>query len=140
VLFGCGGDSGSAAGFVTEANRICAQTQREFARIQRRPPRSAEQAVGQAEALADVSSKALDELRSLEPPGDSSQTYDRYLKARETALGYIEDGRDAAADKDVEAYARAKRRAAESQATRLQLARGAGLRRCSTPGVTLSGG
>jgi hypothetical protein len=130
----------SARDFVSQADQICRQSQREFDQVQRRPPRTASQAENQAEALIDVSEDALRELRGLEVPEGARESYDRYIAAREKALGYLEDGRDAAADKDPKAYAAAKRNAAADQATRLQLARSLGLRDCSRPSVTLGAG
>jgi hypothetical protein len=132
-----GGGSASSQDFTAEANRICHDAQQQFDQIQRRPPKTADQAEKQADALADVSRQALDNLRTLESPDEVKATYERYLNAREKAIGYLEAGRDAAARNDPNAYAQAKRKAAADQATRLQLARQAGLRSCSRPSVTL---
>src|SRR5919109_1106862 len=52
----------SARDFVSQADQICRQSQREFDQVQRRPPRTASQAENQAEALIDVSEDALREL------------------------------------------------------------------------------
>jgi hypothetical protein len=139
ALPACGSDEQSTQDFVRSADRICRDNQQEFAQIQRTPPKTADQAEKQAEALIDVADRALDELRSLDPPEESAGAYDRYLEAREQALGYLEEGRDAAAANDPKAYAAAKRRAAERQANRLALARSLGLRDCSRPSVSLSG-
>ena len=137
VLFGCGSGGGSSDTFFGSAERICRENEREFVKIQRTAPISAEQAEKQAQALIDVAQRALDELRDLSPPDDTTAAYQRYLKARERALGYLEDGRAAAAANDPKAYAAAKRKAAADQANRLSLARRAGLRDCSRPTVSL---
>jgi hypothetical protein len=137
ALVSCGGGSPSTENFTAEANRLCHDAQRQFDQIQRRPPKTAQQAGKQADALVDVSGQALDNLRALEPPDNVKGAYERYLNSREQAIGYIEDGRDAAARNAPGAYARAKRKAAAGQAIRLQLARRVGLRACSRPSVTL---
>jgi hypothetical protein len=136
---GCGGDSDdlSREDFVTEADRICRQSSAEFARIQRIPPTSAKQAEEQVKGLLDVEREAYGELNDLEPPAALRSTYESYLRARERALGFLEDGNQAAADNDPQAYNAAKRRAAAEQARRLQLARRVGLRYCSRPPLTL---
>jgi hypothetical protein len=138
---GCGGGDSdlSREDFVSQADRVCEQSSREFARIQRTRATSAEQAERQVGALIEVESDALGELRDLEPPEDLRSRYERYLQARERALGFLEDGREAAASNDPQAYNAAKRRASAEQAERLQLARRSGLRHCSRPAVTLGG-
>jgi hypothetical protein len=135
---GCGGDSElSRADFIEEADRVCERSSGEFARIQRTGPSTAQQAEEQTQELIDVSEQALDELREIEPPSDLSGGYERYLAARERAIGYLEQGRDAAADADQRAYAAAKRRAARGAAERYQRARDVGLIACARPPVTL---
>jgi hypothetical protein len=138
---GCGGDSElSREDFVAKADRVCEQSSGEFARVQRVPPTSAEQAEKQVQALIDVEREALEELQDLEPPADLRSRYQRYLEARDRALGFLEDGREAASNDDPQAYNAAKRKAAAEQAERLQLARRVGLHRCSRPSLTLGGG
>jgi uncharacterized sporulation protein YeaH/YhbH (DUF444 family) len=141
LVVGCGGDSDlSREEFVAQADEVCRQSSGEFARIQRTPPTSAEQAEKQMEALIDVERQALGDLQDLEPPEGLRSRYEHYLQARERALGFLEDGREAAASNDPHAYNAAKRKAASEQAQRLQLARLAGLRRCSRPALTLGSG
>ncbi|MEK6278519.1 MAG: hypothetical protein AABM29_10965, partial [Actinomycetota bacterium] len=139
ALSACGSDELSVDDFTKQADKVCRDNQEEFSSIQGTPPKTADQAEAQAEALIEVADQALDELRSLSPPEDIAATYDRYLEARERALGYLEDGRDAAAANDPKAYAAAKRKAAAGQAARLALARDVGLRDCSRPSVSLGG-
>src|SRR3954449_3235099 len=139
--FGCGGGgdttSLSQQGFVARANEICRQAQQEFDQIQRTPVSTPEAAERQVDALIGVSQQALDDLRGIEPPADLLSRYQRYLAARERALGFLEDGRDAAGDRNAEAYLRAKRRVSAEQGTRLQLARAVGLSACSRPSIIL---
>src|SRR4051794_33219016 len=141
AALGCGGGgditSVSRSGFVARANETCSQAQAEFDHIQRTPASTPQAAERQVDALIDVSEQALDDLRSIEPPAELQAGYGRYLAARQRAIGFLEDGRDAAADRNAAAYARAKRRVAAQEATRLALARDVGLSDCSKPSVTL---
>ena len=140
-LAACGGGSSSpSGGFAAKADAVCRQTLQQFERIQTTPPKTASQAEKQAAALVDVSERALGDLHDLTPPASVQAAYDRYLAAREQALKYLKDGEAAAANRDAGAYAKAKRQAAAQQATRLQLARDAGLKGCSRPAVTFGGG
>jgi protein-tyrosine-phosphatase len=136
--FGCGGGgettSLSGSAFVTRTDEICRQAQAEFDQIQRTTASTPEAAESQVDALIGVSSQALDDLRQITPPAELQPRYVQYLAARERALGFLEDGRDAAGDRDAPAYLRAKRRASAEQETRLQLARGLGLDACGRPG------
>lgn len=141
AIAGCG-DGGeqtalSRSGFLTRADAICRQTQRQFDQIQRTATSTPGQAERQVEALIDVSNQALSSLQSLDAPAPLRPAYERYLSARERAIGYLEDGRDAAAARDPQAYLAAKRKVSSDQATRLQLARTVGLEDCSRPSLTL---
>lgn len=131
----CGDGGSSVQEFRTDANRVCRDAERELDRIQRRIPSTADQAERQAAAIADVAQQALDNLRRIEPPDQLDRTYERYLDAREDAIGFIEDSRAAAAENDADAYERGKRRLAEGQPTRRQLALQLGLSRCSRPSL-----
>lgn len=136
VLVSCGDDgSPSVTEFRADANRVCRDAERELDRIQSTAPNSASQAEEQARAVADVSQKALDNLRKIEPPEELKASYDRYLAAREEGIGFIEESRDAAADNDIEAYVRGKTRLAEGQPARRQLALELGLGSCSRPSL-----
>jgi hypothetical protein len=141
ALASCGGSSNSGSispqEFQSEANQVCRDSQQQFDRIQRIQPHTADQTEKQAAALADVSRQALDNLHQIEPPAELKANYSRYLAAREMDLGFIEDGRDAAANKDINAYVRATHRAAAQAPLRRQLALQLGLRFCSRPSVTL---
>jgi hypothetical protein len=139
VLLGCGGDGGSTPPdqFQAEANQVCKDAQQQFDKILRASPRTADQAEKQAAALADVSQQALDNLRDISPPDQVKDAYSRYLDARDAAIGYIDDAKNAAADHDGTAYARAKRKTATTQPRRRQLALASGLKSCSVPNVSL---
>lgn len=140
VLASCGGGSSvSPQEFQTQANRVCRNAEQQLDRIQGTVPATADQAEKQAGAVTDVSDQALNNLRKIEPPEDLQSTYDRYLDAREKAIGFIEDARDAAAENDADAYVRAKRRLAAEQPTRRQLALQLDLSACSRPSAPTAG-
>jgi hypothetical protein len=133
---GCGGgDSATPEQFRADANKVCRDLERNLDRIQSRLPRTADQAEKQASAIVDISQQALDNLRKIEAPDELSESYDRYLKARERAIGFAEDSRDAAADNDADAYVRGKRRLAAGQPERRKEALQLGLGACSRPSV-----
>lgn len=132
LLASCGGgDSATPDQFRADANKVCRDLERNLDRIQRRLPQTAVQAEEQASAIVDVSQQALDNLRKIDAPGELSEAYDRYLKARERAIGFAEDSRDAAADNDADGYARGKRRLAAGQPQRRREALQLGLGACS---------
>ncbi len=132
LLASCGGgDSATPDQFRADANKVCRDLERNLDRIQRRLPQTADQAEEQASAIVDVSQQALDNLRKVDAPGELSGTYDRYLKARERAIGFAEDSRDAAADNDADGYARGKRHLAAGQPQRRREALQLGLGACS---------
>jgi hypothetical protein len=132
---GDGGSSTPPKEFQAEANRVCRDLEGQLIRIQRTVPPTADQAEKQAAAVVDVSQQALDNLRQIEPPEDLKETYKRYLDAREKAIGFVEDSRDAAAHNDSRAYVRGKLRLAAGQPTRRQLALELGLSVCSRVSV-----
>src|SRR3954454_23683678 len=109
VGLGCGGGgdvtSVSRSDFVARANETCSQAQTEFDQIQRTSASTPQAAERQVDALIDISEQALEDLRSLEPPAELQAGYSRYLAARKRAIGFLEDGRDAAADRNAAAYA-----------------------------------
>lgn len=136
TLASCGGgDSATPEQFRADANKVCRDLERNLDRIQRRLPQTADQAEEQASAIVDVSQQALDNLRKVDAPEELSEAYDRYLNARERAIGFAEDSRDAAADNDADAYARGKRRLAAGQPERRREALQLGLDACSRPSL-----
>jgi hypothetical protein len=136
LLASCGdGDSATPDQFRADANKVCRDLERNLDRIQGRLPQTADQAEEQASAIVDVSQQALDNLRKIDAPEELSEAYDRYLTARERAIGFVEDSRDAAADNDADAYARGKGRLAAGQPERRKEALALGLDACSRPSV-----
>jgi monomeric isocitrate dehydrogenase len=139
VFSSCGGGSSpeSVSQFRQEANQVCKDSQQQFDRIQRVQPRTGHEAEQQASALVDVSQQALDNLRQISSPDELKSIWNRYLSAREKDIHFIEAGREAAANSDINAYARATRQAAAQAAYRRQLALQLGLHLCSRPPASL---
>ena len=139
ALASCGGGGSSAESlsqFRHEANQVCQDSQQQFDKIEQTQPRTASQTEKQASALADVSQQALDNLHQIEPPQQFKDLYGRDLAAREKDLSFIQDGRDAAHNNDINAYLRATHNAAAQAPLRRQLALQLGLRLCSRPSVS----
>ena len=130
-----GGDDVSPEEFRSQANEVCRDIERQLDKIQEVQPVTADQTEEQAEAIIDVSDQALGNLRKIDPPEDLQGGFDRYLEEREKAIEFVEQARDAAADKDSAAYEQAKRRLAAGQPTRRQIALDLGLGSCSRPSV-----
>jgi hypothetical protein len=140
LLSSCGGGSAalSKTDFLSGANDVCSQNQQQFNRAQVPPARTAAQAEKQAGALVSIAAQALNQLRGLKPPSDLQSAYDQYLSARQQALGYLENARDAAKSNNPQAYANAKRQEGNTLPTRIQLARKVGLTVCARPPVPVS--
>ena len=138
---GCGGgDSATPDQFRADANKVCRDLERNLDRIQRTVPSTADQAAKQASAIVDVSQQALDNMRKIDAPDELQSAWDQYLNARDRAIGFAEDSRDAAADNDADGYVRGKRRLAAGQPARREMALKLGLEDCSRPSVPKSSG
>jgi hypothetical protein len=132
---GCGDDTEqlTAAELISRGDAICSDGLESFSRIQAEPPANASEASNQTEELVDVASDELNELRNLRPPDELSDSYERYLNARGSALELLEEGRDAASDRDAEGYAEAQTKVSADQPERLKLAKAVGFKTCSKP-------
>ncbi|MBA2514364.1 MAG: hypothetical protein H0V26_08555 [Solirubrobacterales bacterium] len=133
-LAACGDDSSeqlSAEELVSRADEICRGGIGRFDEIQPRPPSNAAEAEAQTAALLEVASDELNDLRELRPPDELREPYDAYLASRGRALDQLERGREAAANRDTDAYAAAQTRVTADQASRIKLARAVGLQDCS---------
>jgi hypothetical protein len=130
---GCGDDAEqvSAQELVQRGDEICAEGRREFAEIQSQAPPNASAAADQTDQLVAIATDELNELREIRPPDELQERYEAYLAARGRALSLLEQGRDAAEDKDADAYGKAQAEAAAAQPERLKLARAVGFKQCS---------
>jgi ElaB/YqjD/DUF883 family membrane-anchored ribosome-binding protein len=133
ALAGCGSDTEqvTAAALVSRGDQICEQGRQRFNAVQARAPANASAAVDQTNELVGIATDELNELRKIRPPEALRDRYDAYLEARARSLELLEQGRDAAEDKDADAYGVAQAKAAEAQPARLKLARAVGFKQCS---------
>lgn len=133
----CGGDTAEqldAEALVSRADEICKDGIDRFAEIQADQPGNSVEAEDQTEALFEVASNELNELRELRPPDDLREDYDAYLESRGRALDQLERGLEAAAARDGTAYSAAQDKVTAGQPGRIKLARAIGLEACSQPG------
>jgi hypothetical protein len=145
AIAGCGpfGDDDGGAGrtgadeFASRGDEICRDAQQRVAEVQRDLPTSRQESARFAESLIDIFVQEVGELQALDPPVDEREAFDRYLDAREEAIGFLRDGLEAAERNDPEGYADAQAQVAAGQVERAELAQQAGLRGCSRP---LTGG
>ena len=133
ALGGCGSDTEqvTAQELVSRGDRICEQGRQRFDEVQAQAPANASAAVDQTKELVGIATDELNELRKIRPPEELRDRYDAYLEARARSLELLEQGRDAAEDKDADAYGIAQAKAADGQPERLKLARAVGFKQCS---------
>ena len=130
---GCGGGSDrlDAAELISRGDELCREGQERFAQLQQGEIVNAKAAVQQTDELVSVATDELNELRALRPPEDLRDPYDSYLAARASALELLEEGRDAAAERNASGYAKAQAELAAGVKERERLARAVGFEVCS---------
>jgi hypothetical protein len=135
ALIACGDDAErvTAPELISKGDAICAEGIERFAEIQAEPPANPNEAADQTNALVDAATDELNDLRNLRPPEELADKYESYLQARGRALELLEEGRDAAEDRDAEAYAAAQTEVTADQGERLKLAQAVGFKTCSKP-------
>jgi hypothetical protein len=142
ALAGCGpfgddggdGDGAEPAGeeeLLRSGDEICRTAQERVAEVQREPPTSRAESVRFARDLIAIFEDEVVQLAALEPPEEQSADLDRYLDAREEAIGLLEEGLAAAQENDAEGYANAQAEVAAGQVERAELARQVGFTECS---------
>ena len=97
TISGCGpfGDDGGEDGtsgegdFAARGDEICRDAQERVAAVQRDLPTSRQESVRFAESLIDIFVQEVGELQALDPPEDERKAFDRYLDAREEAIGFL---------------------------------------------------
>jgi uncharacterized protein YhaN len=129
--FGDGGSSLTRAAFTAKADETCKRAHDQFADLQRNPPNSAEGAVALTQNLIEISENELSQIRTLDAPTEVEPALDRYLRAREQGIALLEQGLEAAQDRNARAYADAQAEIAAGQVRRLKLAQAAGFSECS---------
>jgi ElaB/YqjD/DUF883 family membrane-anchored ribosome-binding protein len=136
VLAGCGDDAEqvTAEELVSRGDEICAEGRKRFDEVQSQSPPNASAAAEQTDQLVELATDELNELRDIRPPDELRERYERYLEARGRALELLEQGQEAAREKDADTYAEAQAEAAGAQPERLKLARAVGFKECSKAG------
>jgi hypothetical protein len=134
-LVACGDDAEqlTAPELVSKGDAICAEGIERFAEIQADAPANPNEAAEQTDELVDAATDELNDLRNLRAPEELADTYESYLQSRGRALDLLEEGRDAAEDRDAEAYAAAQTEVTADQPERLKLAQAVGFKTCSKP-------
>ncbi len=138
AVAGCGPFGGDDEGsgeqeFTSSADAICVEARHRLAELQRDLPKTARQQARFTEDLLHVYRGELSHLQALVPPAEREAAFKRYLRARDRAIGYIEDGLGAAKAGNALAYADAQARVAKEQVERTNLAEQAGFTECSRP-------
>jgi hypothetical protein len=110
LLAGCGGDGRmSIEEFRTEANAICAETER---RLRELPPPadSPEGVAGYADGAVPILEERHERLDELRPPEEEATPYDALLEEAEAEIRALRDLREAAEAEDHEGAAGAASR------------------------------
>jgi hypothetical protein len=132
---GCGEDAEqlTATELVSRGDAICTEAQRRFTEIQDRAASNSVEVSEQTEELLDVATDEVNELRNLRPPDELKQAYDAYLQAASGVVDLLEQGRDAAEERDGEAFLEAREEANAERAERAKLAQAVGFKVCAQP-------
>jgi hypothetical protein len=145
AIAGCGpfGDDGDDGGagegavsereFVQRGDEICASAQDQFAELRREPPTNPAQSARFTQELIGISEEEVAQLEDLEAPEERQDVFERYLRAREQAIGFLHEGLEAARSEDATAYAQAQANVAKGQVERAELAQRVGFKECSGP-------
>jgi len=138
AILGCGGgrDQVSAAELVQKGDAICRHEQIRFNQVQAAPLRNGSDGADQAEALLGAVKDAVGSLRDMEPPEPERAAYGRYLDAKEQAVQYFAQGKDAADNQDGAAYSAAQAAVARGAPERAKLAKAVGFKACSQTSLT----
>lgn len=134
------GSSLTQAQFIARGDQACKRAHDQFAELQKNLPNSAEGAVGLTENLVEISEGELSQIRALDAPPEVQGALDRYLRAREQGIALLEQGLEAAQDRNARGYADAQAEVAAGQVNRLELAQAVGFSECSVVQSGSAGG
>ncbi len=134
------GSSLTEAEFTAKGDRVCERAHDQFAELQETPPNSAEGAVALTQNLIEISENELNQIRALDAPAEVQEALDRYLRAREQGIALLEQGLEAAQERNAGAYADAQAKIAAGQVRRLKLAEAVGFSECSVVQSGTAGG
>ena len=121
----------SKAEFTAKGDQVCERAHDQFAELQKAQPNSAEGAVALTQNLIEISQNELSQIRALDAPPEVQPALERYLRAREQGIALLEQGLEAAQDRNARAYADAQAEVAAGQVRRLKLAQAVGFSECS---------
>ncbi len=138
LLAGCGGDEGGAEDeFLAQANAICANYGPKIAAIP--PPlEDDDEWAAIAADMGDLLEASVNELRELEPPEDTVETYGEWLSLRAEILTAMRGVQNAANVHDGPGIERGLATVEEKQVAADQLAGKLGLTDCSPTGVPVT--
>lgn len=121
----------SEAEFLARGDEICHRAHADFEELQGHAPATAREAAEITDELVAIAREELERIRDLEAPVALETALKRYLDARVAGIERLEEGAKAAADEDAFAYAKAQAEVADTQLSRLKLAREVGFDQCS---------
>jgi hypothetical protein len=136
LLPACGDDDSekvTAEDLVSQGDELCREGQQQFAQVLADSPSNASEARDEAADLVEVENGTLDRLRALEPPEELRAPYESHFEARAAAVDKLEQGREAAADRDAGAYTAALDELNSAAGKRRKLAEAVGFEVCSAP-------
>jgi hypothetical protein len=130
---GCGGDEdgGDTDAFRAEANAICADYEKKIATIPP-PQEDLDEWAAIAGDIGDLLEAGVNELDTLEPPGDLSERYDEWLALKRESLSATRDLQDAGAAANQELIPEALDRIEQSEGRADEIAAELGLDECAT--------
>jgi hypothetical protein len=136
IVFGlgpCADEELGATEFLAQGDEICKQAHDEFLEVQGSPPRTADDAEAQVEALIEVAEEEREAIEDLGAPASLAQDLDAYIAERDKGIETLKTGLEGARDDDPAAYEEAQAQLASQQARRQKLAQKIGFSECSKP-------
>jgi hypothetical protein len=118
---------------IAKADAICAESQATFlATHQSFPEGESTPEIKYSKILTGISTRAVRQFRSLNPPASVRKSFNAYVAAQERVKSYDEKALKAAEAEDTTAYLAARESRDNESEERYDLARAVGLRKCST--------
>lgn len=118
---------------IAKADAICAESQATFlATHQNFPEGESTPEIKYSKILTGISTRAVRQFRSLNPPASVRKSFNAYVAAQERVKSYDEKALKAAEAEDTTAYLAARESRDNESEERYDLARAVGLRKCST--------
>ena len=130
-----GGGGGSESPELTrlraQADEICVVSRNDFTKAAATPIESKADRVAQSRELADISERALRQLRQLDPPPEVAVEFNSYLELRRKMAHQLRNAEQDAREDDLAAYRQAQERIDAGAQDRYDAARAVGLTFCS---------